>query len=102
MTKWQYIVLSSWWRETGRDGDEIHYEHVWMPRDEIVEFAVGLTSDVGSDGWELVTVTTSVVALMTRETPSGGDYTNHPTHKLFFKRPTEPPPAHRREITLLQ
>ena len=47
-----------------------------------------MTAHMGSEGWELVTITTSSVSLLTVSSPQGNDgYGNFPVHKLFFKRP---------------
>ncbi len=50
--------------------------------------------DQGAAGWELVTITSSSVTLITAISPQGNDgYGNFATHRLFFKRPVSEQPA---------
>ncbi len=91
MTRWEYISLESWWVEASRSADyvtRIQYRHVWKPGNDVQEFSSGMSASLGVDGWELVTITTSSVSLLTASSPQGNDgYGNFPVHKLFFKRP---------------
>ena len=92
MNKWEYTILSSWWVEEGRSDASylttIGYKHVWAPGPEAQEYCSGMTEYLGSEGWELVTITTSTVTLMTVESPQGrNEYGSFPVHKVFFKRP---------------
>jgi len=91
MTKWEYLILHSWWIEADRSEDyiaRIQYRHVWQPGDDVQEYASGMTAYLGADGWELVTLTSSSVSLLTVSSPQGNNgYGNFPVHSLFFKRP---------------
>jgi hypothetical protein len=91
MLKWEYAVLSSWWVEESRSEEyvtRIAYRHVWQPGDEVEDFAQGISANLGADGWELVTITTQSVSLLTADSPQGSNaYGSFPHHKLFFKRP---------------
>lgn len=76
MTKWDYQILETWWVESGRSDDyltRIQYRHVWQPGDEVQEFASGMSAHLGVDGWELVTITSSSVSLLTIPSPQGND-----------------------------
>ena len=47
-----------------------------------------MSANLGAQGWELVTITTSSVTLLTVSSHQGNDgHGNFPVHKLFFKRP---------------
>jgi hypothetical protein len=49
-----------------------------------------MSAELGSKGWELVTITTTSVSLPTVLSPQGNDgYGSFPVHKLFFKRELE-------------
>lgn len=91
MTKWEYLILGSWWVEDKRTEDypiHIQYRHVWQPGNEVQDFASGMSASLGAEGWELVTITTSSVSLLTVASSQGNDgYGSFPVHKLFFKRP---------------
>jgi hypothetical protein len=91
MTKWDYLILESWWVEAGRSEGyvkNIEYRHVWKPGDEVLDYASGMTANLGASGWELVTITTHSVTLLTVESPQGNNgYGSFSAHKLFFKRP---------------
>lgn len=91
VAKWEYLILASWWVEAERSESyvtRIQYRHVWQPGDKVQDYASGMSAHVGSEGWELVTITTSSVSLLTVSSPQGNDgYGNFPVHRLFFKRP---------------
>jgi hypothetical protein len=93
MTKWEYTILESWWVEAGRSEEyltRISYRHVWQPGNEVRECSSGMTAELGSQGWELVAVTTNTVSLLTVDSPQGNNgYGSFPVHKFFFKRPTD-------------
>ena len=47
-----------------------------------------MTANLGAQGWELVTITTSRVTLLTVDSPQGNNaYGNFSAHRLLFKRP---------------
>lgn len=93
MTKWEYTILQTWWVEQSRSEEyntTIQYRHVWQPGDEIQDYASGMTASLGAHGWELVTITTSSVTLLTLESRQGNHgYGQFPVHRLFFKRPQD-------------
>jgi hypothetical protein len=92
MTTWDYTILKSWWEETGRTeqyNTRISYRHVWKPGDEVEEFGSGMTKNLGADGWELVTAAIESVSYPTLVSRQGNDsWSNFPTYRLFFKRPS--------------
>lgn len=91
MTKWEYAILDSSWVEANRSDDyivRIDYRHVWQPGSQVQAYASGMSANLGLEGWELVTITTSSVSLLTTWSPQGNNgYGSFPVHKLFFKRP---------------
>ena len=93
MTRWEYLILSSWWEEAERTSDyltRISYRHVWEPGETKEEFASGMTANLGAEGWELVTITTATQTLLTVDSPQGNNaYESVPVHRLFFKRPAD-------------
>ncbi len=92
MTEWDYLWRQTYWAERGRSGDYVqwvHYEHVWKP-DKVNEVQFpdqdGL-SNLGREGWELVTMMPTQVALVSRSSPQQGDsYANFTVCLLMFKR----------------
>lgn len=93
MANWEYTILQTWWEETDRTADyiqRISYRHVWQPGGTKEEFANGMTAHLGTEGWELVTVTTASQTLLTQLSPQGNNgYGTFPVHRLFFKRPAD-------------
>jgi hypothetical protein len=91
MTKWEYLILGSSWVEVSRSADyasRIEYRNIWKPGDDVQDYASGMSDHLGAEGWELVTITTTSVSLLTVVSPQGNDgYGTFPIHKLFFKRP---------------
>ena len=93
MTKWEYLWRDTYYRETERTEDYItrlRYGHFWKPdlENEVWFPDQDAIDAIGAKGWELVTITTASVTLITAISPQGNDgYTSFPTHRLFFKRP---------------
>lgn len=98
MSEWEYLWRQTYWAETGRsDGyvQWVSYEHVWKPDRESEEL---FPNDVGLDrlgraGWELVAMTPSSVALLTRASKQGDSYSNFTVYLLIFKRAIGSGPA---------
>lgn len=93
MVRWEYIWRATYWTETERSSDyitRIRYTHVWKPdlsREVPFPDQEGIDR-LGDAGWEMVTVTTGSVTLLTVESPQGNNqWSNFPTHTLYFKRP---------------
>lgn len=82
----------TYWGEAGRSGDYVQwvtYQHTWKPdRETEVPFPDqnGL-DNLGKTGWELVTMTSDQVSLVTRVSPQGDSYAQYTTLLLMFKRP---------------
>lgn len=93
VNNWEYKILQSWWRETGRTDDYItliSYQHVWDPGGVVEAFAGGMTANLGSHGWELAVGLSSHQSLLISSSPQGNDaYGTFPVHQLIFKRPAE-------------
>lgn len=75
-------------RRSGAAPTHISYRHVWQPGDEVVEFASGMTKNLGVDGWELVTAGVESARYQTIVGPQSDAWANFPIYRLFFKRPT--------------
>jgi hypothetical protein len=93
MTQWKYRWRTTYYVRTNEKGEEYvfwpEYAHVWKP---------DLTTEVpfpdqdgidalGALGFELVTITSTPVNLLTRSTSQGDSYGPFPTFTLWFKSP---------------
>jgi len=92
-TKWDYRIIKSWWQEAERvehsNGSVSYkYRHVWEPGSDVEEYCSGMTANLGSEGWELVTITTTSVSLVSwKSSLNDPTYGTFPVHQLYFKRP---------------
>jgi hypothetical protein len=95
MTTWEYRWRTTYYREIDRKDDGYakrpEYAHVWKPDLEAEAYFPdqdGLDA-LGAQGFELVTITSQDVTLLTRASPQGDSYGAFPTHTLWFKHALE-------------
>jgi hypothetical protein len=96
MNQWEYVWRDTYYREVDRTSDYVQvvrYGHFWKPNleDEATFPSQEGMDTLGARGWELVTITSSFVSLVTELSPQGNTgYASFPTHRLFFKRLNQP------------